>query len=271
MAASGTDDGPPLRLVDWLGIAVVCGLGLWAQQVAGDPDANLWRTTPADAPLVRRLPGLSNATFAAVARCATENALLDGAQPLTDNFASTRGLMARFTRAGLADVRADSRLACFLPFIEHVMDTACDAFVLNVVDAVPTDPEAEDPIRWHIDQSFPLSMSIGHYVAHTVSVLYVRVPFDMVGGELELRKVPDDWLDEHGLRARALFGNQTEGLLAATIAPAENDLITFRGDAHHRVLPFSSSDAGARRVSVVLEQYSLPRFGAWRARRFFLR
>ena len=43
-------------------------------------------------------------------------------------------------------------------------------------------------------------------------------------------------------------------------------VVTFRGDAHHRVRPFAAA-ADDRRVSIVLESYVLPRLDIWRARR----
>ena len=90
----------------------------------------------------------------------------------------------------------------------------------------------------------------------------------MEGGRPEVQKVPDPWLDEHGLRARALYElEHGEGApLNATIAPEVNKLVTFRGDAHHRVRPFAAA-ADDRRVSIVLESYVLPRLDIWRARR----
>ena len=83
-----------------------------------------------------------------------------------------------------------------------------------------------------------------------------------------VQKVPDPWLDEHGLRARALYELEhgEPPPLNASVVAAENKLVTFRGDAHHRVRPFAAA-ADDRRVSIVLESYVLPRFGIWRARR----
>lgn len=90
----------------------------------------------------------------------------------------------------------------------------------------------------------------------------------MEGGRLEVQKVPDPWLDEHGLRARALYEIEhgEPPSLNASIAASENKLVTFRGDAHHRVRPFAAA-ADDRRVSIVLESYVLPRLDIWRARR----
>jgi hypothetical protein len=91
----------------------------------------------------------------------------------------------------------------------------------------------------------------------------------MEGGRPEVQKVPDPWLDEHGLRARALYEleyGEGSAPLNASVTPAVNKLVTFRGDAHHRVRPFAAA-ADERRVSIVLESYVLPRFDIWRARR----
>ena len=69
------------------------------------------------------------------------------------------------------------------------------------------------------------------------------------------------------MRARALYELEYGSApLNASVVPAANKLVTFRGDAHHRVRPFAAA-ADDRRVSIVLESYVLPRFGIWRARR----
>ena len=90
----------------------------------------------------------------------------------------------------------------------------------------------------------------------------------MEGGRREVQKVPDQWLDEHGLRARALYELEYGEVpsLNASVIPENNKLVTFRGDAHHRVRPFAAA-ADDRRVSIVLESYVLPRLDIWRARR----
>ena len=82
-----------------------------------------------------------------------------------------------------------------------------------------------------------------------VSVYYLLVPTEMEGGELELfadlvqKKRPDE-----------------------RVYPIEGDLVTFRGDAYHRVTQVRQR-VGAEapptateslRVSLVLEQYRIP-------------
>ena len=97
----------------------------------------------------------------------------------------------------------------------------------------------------------------------------------MNGGELELAKFPDDWLDRHGLDPRRAYrdsdlGDDVLHFEHAKVTPVENKLVRFRGDAHHRVLPFATSVQGGTRVSLVLEQHRLPAIAtAWgRTRRF---
>ena len=259
-------DESPLGPRDWAIILIVCATAIFTQTI--DSDTITYRTTPPNQPLVKiERDYFDNDTFATLKQCATRNALL-GSNPLEEAFSATRGLIVRYTRDGLADLARDEHLRCFEAFARTVMRPTANAFVLNVVEAKPSETE---PIRYHIDQSFPVKFALGHYVAETVSVLYVSVPDDMRGGELEVRKVPDVYLDAHGLKARAAVARDGGQVEAADVKPVENTLVTFRGDAHHRVRPFSTEKPGARRVSLVLEQYRLESwFTALRVKRFSL-
>ena len=259
-------DESPLGPRDWAIVLIVCAAAIFTQTI--DSDTITYRTTPPNQPLVKiERDYFDNDTFATLKRCATQNALL-GVNPLEEAFSATRGLIVRYTRDGLADLARDEHLRCFEAFARTVRRPTANAFVLNVVEAKPSETE---PIRYHIDQSFPVKFALGHHVAETVSVLYVSVPDDMRGGELEVRKVPDAYLDAHGLKARAAVARDGGQVEAADVGPVENALVTFRGDAHHRVRPFSTNEPGARRVSLVLEQYRLePWFAALRVTRFSL-
>ena len=271
------DDGPPLGVRDWIVLLLACALGVVVASCHPD-SMKIYRSTPRDVPLVvQTFDAFPNASFDELAACAKRSALL-GENPLGGAFSATRGLVARFRSDGLADVEARPELECLLPFYDEVKVAGANAFVLNVVvcEATLEDPGARrDPIGWHIDQSFPVRFAAGWYVAETVTVLYIDVPEDMNGGELELAKFPDDWLDRHGLDARRAYrdsdlGDDVLHFEHAKVTPVENKLVRFRGDAHHRVLPFATSVQGGTRVSLVLEQYRLPAIAtAWgRTRRF---
>lgn len=77
--------------------------------------------------------------------------------------------------------------------------------------------------------------------------MYVSVPEDMKGGELELL----------GDRETA-FPNEEENEPKAieAIAPTHNLHAEFRGDSFHRVRGYAT-DTSTLRISLVLEQYKL--------------
>lgn len=77
------------------------------------------------------------------------------------------------------------------------------------------------------------------------NVLYVFVPEDMVGGQLEAWDydiTPEDVAN--GPKAR--------------VVPVENRMAYFRGDAQHQVRSYNTSSTKVLRGSLVLEQYAIP-------------
>mmetsp|Transcript_29997 Transcript_29997/g.90175 ORF Transcript_29997/g.90175 Transcript_29997/m.90175 type:complete len:280 (-) Transcript_29997:32-871(-) len=277
--ANKRDEPPPLWPTHWFLIIVTSMICQYGFHRYSDPDVTLWRTTPADAPLVTQQPlCFDSDEFEALRSCAAKHPkLAAGAQTnaLTTAFKGTAGVFVQFTESGYAELLADSKLECFSAFVDAMRDgSSANAFVLNVVSASPNGDG--DVIEYHMDQSLGLSwiQPPGHLVANLVDVLYLEVPEGLSGGELEVQKLPDEWLDQHGLRARGAFrrarGNDTAGRLDASVTPAENTRVTFRGDAHHRVRNFTASDESARRVSLVLESYVLSSWYLWRAFRFYV-
>ena len=87
-----------------------------------------------------------------------------------------------------------------------------------------------------------------------VDVLYIDVPQPMLGGELLL------WhpSDPPGVEERGQIPPAAE-----SVVPSANLQVSFRGDARHAVLGYSlptrgvDGAAGRRRVSLVLEQYTV--------------
>jgi hypothetical protein len=118
------------------------------------------------------------------------------------------------------------------PFLEKALRPDCNAFFLNpllIRDGAGVAP--------HIDLS--LSSSIpGVRTPRYVSVLYVDVPKDLVGGLLRLYE---------GDRA------------VATITPRPGAMLLFRGDMRHEVTPVlaGAADMYEARLSLVIEQYRL--------------
>ncbi|MFL5318462.1 MAG: 2OG-Fe(II) oxygenase [Myxococcaceae bacterium] len=182
---------------------------------------------------------------------ATREALLSSPlldrSPLYGTFRATRGFAAIFRRDGVETLK--SRLPELTPFIDCVLsdDEAnrlvpwlsrpflrappTNAYYLNVL-AVP--PGAE--VARHVDATLRTPSGDPTAIPTRVSVLYLVVPKAMRGGELRLHE---------GSRK------------VADVRPREGTLVHFRGDLAHEVLPFTSDDPSALRLSVVCEQYAL--------------
>lgn len=77
------------------------------------------------------------------------------------------------------------------------------------------------------------------------NVLYVFVPEDMKGGELEA------W-DYDATERQVAAGPQ------GRVRPEENRMAFFRGDAQHQVKSYTTSSKDVLRGSLVLEQYKIP-------------
>lgn len=117
------------------------------------------------------------------------------------------------------------------PFFKSYLDIAiqpdCNAFYLNPL--LLTEGSRVDP---HIDRSLR-SYCKTVDPPFVVSVLYVRVPENMHGGELVLQS-----------------GKRQVG----KIVPQANSLVYFQGDLTHAVNPVKTVGS---RLSVVCEQYRL--------------
>lgn len=80
---------------------------------------------------------------------------------------------------------------------------------------------------------------------YQTNVLYVFVPEDMQGGQLEA------W-DYDAHPATIMHGAQ------ASVTPVENRMAFFRGDAQHQVRSYKAPMKDTLRASLVLEQYDIP-------------
>jgi 2OG-Fe(II) oxygenase superfamily len=89
----------------------------------------------------------------------------------------------------------------------------------------------------HIDATLQGPSGVPDATPQYVSVLYLQVPERAKGGELCL--MHDD----------APVGE---------VRPREGMLLHFRGDLQHEVRPFTGGPEGARRASLVCEQYAFP-------------
>jgi len=115
----------------------------------------------------------------------------------------------------------------FKPYLDLALLPSCNAFYLN-----PLLLKAGSRVDPHIDRSLRSYCKTVEPPAF-VSVLYVRVPEDMQGGELVLK---------------------SQKRQVGQIKPQTNALIYFQGDLTHSV---NAVTTAGNRLSLVCEQYSL--------------
>ncbi|AFZ53172.1 2OG-Fe(II) oxygenase [Cyanobacterium aponinum] len=145
---------------------------------------------------------------------------------LSENFEQTRGFSVVFKSSSIDKVETE------FPFFKTYLNTAlkrpCNAFYLNAL--ILDNGSRVDP---HIDCSIS-SYEMVMLVPQLVSVLYVKIPDDLRGGELIL---------------------ESENKQVAKIKPQRNNLIYFIGNLLHSVNSVTSSQP---RISLICEQYNLP-------------
>ena len=237
-------------------------------------------------PLVTVSQGLDEETFETLKASLVNHPRLQNAdsEALGASFVGSSGFVVRFDGWGGVDATAKklwvrSETRPLVPFFRRCADKECTGFVLNVLVVEPSEDEeevvvddnapeavklllrkkAEESIDeqyavgWHRDATLGLKpgADAAPPLAHRVSVLYVAVP-EATGGELCLRNADrPPWRSERGLIDRE-------------VAPKQNRLAVFRGDAEHavrRVTNVTKADAAfpkGHRVSLVLEQYRVP-------------
>lgn len=144
---------------------------------------------------------------------------------LNRDFVNTKGFSLVFTRAGLA--QAEKEFPFFKPYLERALQPDCNAFYLNPLllsQGSRVDPHIDRSLRSYCKTIDPPWL---------VSVLYVRLPEPMAGGELVLS-----------------LGKKQVGI----ITPQVNSLVLFQGDLTHSVNALKTT---GQRLSIVCEQYSL--------------
>lgn len=144
---------------------------------------------------------------------------------LNRDFVGTKGFSTVFRRSHIDTVT--SRFPYFKPYLDQALQPECNAFYLNPLllqSGSRVDPHIDRSLRSYCKTIDPPML---------VSVLYVTVPRDLVGGELILRS------HKHQV---------------GRIAPQANHLVFFQGDLTHSVNAVISSSV---RLSLVCEQYSL--------------
>lgn len=144
---------------------------------------------------------------------------------LNRDFVGTKGFSVVFRRSHLQTV--EQHFPYFSRYLEYALQSDCNAFYLNPLllkSGSRVDPHIDRSLRSYCKTIDP---------PNVVSVLYIQVPSDLVGGELVLRS------------HKRQIGQ---------IRPQANTLLFFQGDLTHSVNPVSSSGF---RLSLVCEQYNL--------------
>jgi predicted 2-oxoglutarate/Fe(II)-dependent dioxygenase YbiX len=144
---------------------------------------------------------------------------------LNRDFVGTKGFSVVFQKSHIAQV--EQKFPYFKPYLDLALQPSCNAFYLN-----PLSLKEGSRVDPHIDRSLR-SYCKNIEPPLVVSVLYVRVPPDMQGGELVLKS-----------HKRQL----------GQIKPQMNTLLYFQGDLTHSV---NAVQTPGNRLSLVCEQYSL--------------
>jgi hypothetical protein len=144
---------------------------------------------------------------------------------LNRDFVGTKGFSVVFQRSGLA--RVEKQFPFFKPYLDLALQASCNAFYLN-----PLLLERGSRVDPHVDRSLR-SYCKSIEPPTVVSVLYVRVPANMEGGEL------------------VLSCNKRQ---VGQIKPKNNTLVYFQGYLTHSV---NAVNTQGSRLSLVCEQYSL--------------
>ncbi|BAY65845.1 hypothetical protein NIES22_59520 [Calothrix brevissima NIES-22] len=144
---------------------------------------------------------------------------------LNRDFVGTKGFSVVFQKSHRAKV--EQKFPYFKPYMDLALKENCNAFYLNPLllkEGSRVDPHIDRSLRSYCKSIEPPLF---------VSVLYVRVPENMQGGELVLRS-----------QKRQL----------GQIKPQINTLLYFQGDLTHSV---NAVETPGYRLSLVCEQYSL--------------
>ncbi|MBD2503783.1 2OG-Fe(II) oxygenase [Anabaena azotica] len=144
---------------------------------------------------------------------------------LNRDFVGTKGFSVVFRRSHIPTV--EQKFPYFKPYLDLALRPNCNAFYLNPLllkEGSRVDPHIDRSLR-----SYCKTIEPPMYV----SVLYVRVPENMQGGELVLK------------------ANKRQ---LGQIKPQMNSLVYFQGDLTHSV---NAVKTPGNRLSLVCEQYSL--------------
>ncbi|MBC7472988.1 MAG: 2OG-Fe(II) oxygenase [Candidatus Sericytochromatia bacterium] len=145
---------------------------------------------------------------------------------LNRDFISTKGFSLVFKASGIEQVK--KQFPFFNKYLELALDPYCNAFYLNPL-LMNSDTSRVDS---HIDRSLRSYLKTIE-TPLIVSVMYVEVPENIIGGELVL---------SHNKKN------------VGQIKPKENTLVYFQGHLTHSV---NQMKVNSNRLSLVCEQYRL--------------
>jgi predicted 2-oxoglutarate/Fe(II)-dependent dioxygenase YbiX len=148
-----------------------------------------------------------------------------GKSPLGIEFVDTMGFSVVFRRESIGAVL--EILPCLSPYFERTLFDSCNAFYLN-----PVLMRQRSRVDAHIDCRL-ISGSNIRIIPNLVSVLYVAVSEDSIGGSLILNVD-----SEHEI----------------ALSPKAGELVHFLGQLVHRV---TELETDSKRLSLVCEQYNL--------------
>ncbi|MFA7481278.1 MAG: 2OG-Fe(II) oxygenase [Vulcanimicrobiota bacterium] len=137
----------------------------------------------------------------------------------------TYGYTIVFRRSSI--LRTCREMPALRPYLEKSLDGRCNAFFIN-----PLVISLGQHVAAHADCSLGELTEVPFPIK--TSVLYLRVPSDLVGGRLSFYLM---------------------GIPVARVSPLENTLVEFPGAVRHSVEKVKV--CGAPRVSLVCEQYIL--------------
>jgi hypothetical protein len=144
---------------------------------------------------------------------------------LNRDFVGTKGFSVVFKRSHISTV--EQKFPYFKPYLDLALQPECNAFYLNPLqlqEGSYVDPHIDRSLRSYCKTVEPPML---------VSVLYVRLPSNMVGGQLILK---------------------SHKRQVGQITPQVNTLLHFQGDLTHSVNAVKTS---GNRLSLVCEQYNL--------------
>ncbi|AFZ58053.1 2OG-Fe(II) oxygenase [Anabaena cylindrica FACHB-243] len=144
---------------------------------------------------------------------------------LNRDFINTKGFSVVFQRGGIKTV--EQKFPFFKPYLDLALQSNCNAFYLNPLllkEGSRVDPHIDRSLRSYCKTIEPPNI---------VSVLYVRVPENMEGGELVLKSTKRQ---------------------VGKVKPQTNTLVYFQGDLTHSV---NAVKTPGNRLSLVCEQYNL--------------